>query len=88
MPSRDTMFEYIDRLSKENMYVKLLVHIFAFFTFNTLIMFLSKLSITEEDCFNDCVLPKKGFVLQIQCGVFGIWAERIHYNPNLSFYLE
>lgn len=69
------MFEYIDRLSKENVYVKLLVHIFAFFTFNTLTMFLSKLSITEEDCFNDCVLPKKRLCapdrLNVECSAYG-----------------
>lgn len=23
-------------------------------------------------------------VLQIQCGVFGVWAEMIHYNLDLS----
>lgn len=49
MPSRDTMFECLDSLSKEMCNVQLLVHIFAFFTLNILIMFLSKLSLIEEE---------------------------------------
>lgn len=46
--SRDTMFECLDSLSKEMCNVQLLVHIFAFFTLNILITFLSKLSLIEE----------------------------------------
>lgn len=45
------MFECLDRLSKEMCYVQLLVHIFAFSFLHLifLIMFLSKLSLIEEE---------------------------------------
>lgn len=49
MPDRDTMFECLDSLSKVMCNVQLLVHIFAFFTLNILIMFLANLNFIEEE---------------------------------------